>query len=200
MAKGRQDLMLRDRMEFTFDASGDINTLYGRVDLSDYVSVLNSDGLAIKEVRWQLRNPNQADTGMLDPVLCNVVNGTLDYPDTFAGIKIWACTVAYQSAVDVGIGSPNVIALEERHTKLVPAQNAGTVAGGSFDVGREWYGTLDLHPEGYTVVTDMLIGIAANSCTALADDTLQLDIQIIAEPVSITKGRLEEMLAQGSDL
>jgi len=32
--------MLRDRMEFTFDGNGDINTLYGRVDLSDYVSVL----------------------------------------------------------------------------------------------------------------------------------------------------------------
>jgi hypothetical protein len=57
-----------------------------------------------------------------------------------------------------------------------------------------------LHPEGYTVVTDMLIGIAADSCTKYDNKTLQLDIQIIAEPVSITKGRLEEMLAQGSDL
>lgn len=197
MAKGRQDLMLRDRMEFTFDGSGDINTLYGRVDLSDYVSVLNSDGLAIKEVRWQLRDPSQADTGMLNPILSSEL---ATETNQFAGVKIWACTVAYQSAVDVGIGSPNVIALEERHSNITPIQDAGTNVGGSTSFGREWYGTLDLHPEGYTVVTDMLIGIAANSCTRYRDSTLQLDIQIIAEPVSITKGRLEEMLAQGSDL
>jgi len=197
MAKGRQDLMLRDRMEFTFDGAGDINTVYGRVDLSDYVSVLNSDGLAIKEVRWQLRNPDQKDTGMLNPILSTeLANET----NQFAGIKIWACTVAYQSAVDVGIGSPNVIALEERHSNITPIQDAGTNVGGSTSFGREWYGTLDLHPEGYTVVTDMLIGIAANECTRYSGQTLQLDIQIIAEPVSITKGRLEEMLAQGSDL
>lgn len=197
MAKGRQDLMLRDRMEFTFDGSGDIDTVYGRVDLSDYVSVLNSDGLAIKEVRWQLRDPKQDKTGMLDPVLCQEL---ATETNQFAGIKIWACTVAYQSAVDVGIGSPNVIALEERHTNITPIQNAGTNVGGSTSFGREWYGTLDLHPEGYTVVTDMLVGIAANECTTYSGETLQLDLQIIAEPVSITKGRLEEMLAQGSDL
>ncbi|GAH15352.1 unnamed protein product [marine sediment metagenome] len=184
-------------MEFTFDGSGDIATLYGRVDLSDYVSVLNSNGLAIKEVRWQLRNPSQADTGMLNPVLATPLAIEVNQ---FSGIKIWGCTVAYQSAVDVGIGSPNVIALEERHSNISPIQDAGSNVGGSTSFGREWYGTLDLHPEGYTVVTDMLIGIAANNCTALAGDTLQLDIQIIAEPVSITKGRLEEMLAQGSDL
>jgi len=197
MAKGRQDLMLRDRMEFTFDGAGDINTVYGRVDLSDYVSVLNSDGLAIKEVRWQLRDPKQDNTGMLNPVLTTEL---ATETNQFAGIKIWACTVAYQSAVDVGIGSPNVIALEERHTNITPIQNAGTNVGGSTEFGREWYGTLDLHPDGYTVVTDMLIGIAANNCTKYDTDVLQLDIQIIAEPVSITKGRLEEMLAQGTDL
>ena len=197
MAKGRQDIMLRDRMEFTFDGSGDINTLYGRVDLSDYVSVLNSDGLAIKEVRWQLRNPNQADTGQFDPVMLTPLATAAD---AFASLKIWACTVAYQSATDVGIGSPNVIALEERHTRIVPIQDAGTNVGGTCQFGREWYGTLDLHPDGYTVVTDMLIGIAANNCTKYDTDGLQLDIQIIAEPVSITKGRLEEMLAQGTDL
>jgi len=197
MAKGRQDLMLRDRMEFTFDGAGDINTVYGRVDLSDYVSVLNSDGLAIKEVRWQLRDPKQDNTGMLNPVLTTEL---ATETNQFAGIKIWACTVAYQSAVDVGIGSPNVIALEERHTRIVPIQDAGTNVGGTCQFGREWYGTLDLHPEGYTVVTDMLVGIAADSCTRYGGETLQLDLQIIAEPVSITKGRLEEMLAQGSDL
>jgi len=197
MAKGRQDIMLRDRMEFTFDGNGDISTLYGRVDLSDYVSVLNSDGLAIKEVRWQLRNPNQADTGQFDPVMLTPLATATDQ---FAGLKIWACTVAYQSAQDVGIGSPNVIALEERHTRIVPIQDNGTNVGGNTSFGREWYGTLDLHPDGYTVVTDMLIGIAANNCTKYDTDVLQLDLQIIAEPVSITKGRLEEMLAQGTDL
>ena len=52
MAKGKNDLILRDRMQFTFTGD-DIPTLYGRVDLSDYVSIPKSEGLKIKEIRFK---------------------------------------------------------------------------------------------------------------------------------------------------
>ncbi|GAG76145.1 unnamed protein product, partial [marine sediment metagenome] len=57
MARGKNDLILRDRLQFTLDANGDLAAVYGRVDLSDYVSVVNNQGLAIKETRVMLRNP-----------------------------------------------------------------------------------------------------------------------------------------------
>ena len=64
MAKGKNDLILRDRLQFTFDSNGAVATLYGRVDLSDYVSIPKSEGLKIKEIRFQLRDPTTANTGV----------------------------------------------------------------------------------------------------------------------------------------
>jgi len=66
----------------------------------------------------------------------------------------------------------------------------------------EWlqYGTPDLHPSGYVVVSDVLVGICANQATAYTDTTLELDIMLIAEPVKVTKNELKEMLAQATDL
>ncbi|GAG91028.1 unnamed protein product, partial [marine sediment metagenome] len=55
MAKNRGDVILRDRMQFDLDAAGDRTTLYGRIDLSSYVNPVSRDGLAIKQVLFQLR-------------------------------------------------------------------------------------------------------------------------------------------------
>ncbi len=49
MAKGTNDIILRDRLQFDIDATGDTALVYGRVDCSDYVSIPESKGLAIKE-------------------------------------------------------------------------------------------------------------------------------------------------------
>ncbi|GAG68587.1 unnamed protein product, partial [marine sediment metagenome] len=62
------------------------------------------------------------------------------------------------------------------------------------------YGTPTLHPEGYTVVSDVLIGIGAQNCKQFANATLELDIMLVAEPVKVTKDELKEMLAQATDL
>ena len=55
MAKGTSDVILRDRLQFDIDSNGDTALVYGRIDLSDYVSIPENRGLAIKEVRFQLR-------------------------------------------------------------------------------------------------------------------------------------------------
>ena len=39
MAKNSGDIILRDRMEFDLDANGNRTTVYGRIDLSSYISV-----------------------------------------------------------------------------------------------------------------------------------------------------------------
>ena len=62
MAKNKGDVILRDRLQFEVDANGDVSTLYGRIDLSDYVSIPKSEGLKIhppkkkKEISINLEN------------------------------------------------------------------------------------------------------------------------------------------------
>ena len=44
------------------------------------------------------------------------------------------------------------------------------------------------------------MGITAKGVKQYANDTLELDIMLIAEPVKVTKDELKEMLAQATDL
>ena len=195
MAKGRDDLILRDRMQFDFDNSGDVATLYGRIDLSDYVSIPKSEGLKIKEIRFQVRNPSAADTGSFDQRLIQDVTTS-----KFANLKMYSTTTAYETAVDVGIGSPNVINVVEHQAYNNVVEQGGVNVGGNTFVSYFEYGVPDLHPEGFPVVTDLLIGVAANNCVHYNDQTLELDIMIIAEPVKLTKDDMEQMLTQATDL
>mgnify|MGYP003147742371 CR=1 FL=1 len=195
MAKGRSDLILRDRMQFDLDASGDVATLYGRIDLSDYVSIPKSEGLKIKEVRFQVRNPNLTVTGSFDQRLTQDVNTS-----KFASLKLYSTTTAYETAVDVGIGSPNVINVVEHQAYNNVVEQGGTNVGGNTFVSYFEYGVPDLHPEGFPVVTDLLIGVAARGATHYANTTLELDIMLIAEPVKLTKDDMEQMLTQATDL
>ena len=186
MAKGKNDLILRDRLQFTLDTNGNLPVVYGRVDLSDYVSVVNNEGLSIKEMRIQIRDPDLiANLGGAGAVN----KGTM---------TIYGTTTAYESAVDVGIGSPNTFFQAEYVT--FTGKEAGAAAPSFTNVDYIQYGTPDLHPEGYVVVSDVLVGIAAGSALAYADNTLELDIMLIAEPVKVTKNELKEMLAQATDL
>lgn len=196
MAKSKDDLILRDRMQFDVDANGDVATLYGRVDLSDYVSIPKSEGMKIKEIRFQMRNPAEQVTGSFDQRLN--ANATTA---TFSNLKLYATTTAYETAVDVGIGSPNVINVVEHQCYTNTVENgAGTNVGGNTFVSYFEYGVPDLHPDGFPVVTDLLIGVAANNAQSYKSTTLELDIMIIAEQVKLSKTDMEQMLTQATDL
>ncbi len=195
MAKGKNDLILRDRLQFTLDASGDLPVVYGRIDLSDYVSVVNDEGLSIKEMRIQIRNPLNPNTGTFNPDLIgnNAAAGV-----ALGTMTVYGTTTAYESATDVGIGSPNTFFQAEYVT--FSSKEAGATAPSFTNVDFYQYGTPDLHPEGYVVVSDVLVGIASNDAKTYADETLELDVMLIAEPVKVTKNELKEMLAQATDL
>ena len=197
MAKGSSDLILRDRMQFTFDAAGDRSTLYGRIDLSDYVNTVEKKGLSIKEVRFQIRNPNgtENNSGVFVPI--GIGHNPFGNSPTWCSLKLYATTRAYENASDVGISSPDVIAVHEA-MQMLPGQIAGT--NPTYNFYHADYGTPDLHPEGFTVVSDLLIGIAANRWTEFGDQTLELDVMVIAQPVSVTVARMNEILTQAQDL
>jgi len=190
MAKRANDLILRDRLQFTLDGSGDLSVNYGRIDLSDYVSVVRDEGLQIKEITYQLRNTSATNkTAVFNPVLC-------DATEAFASMQIFATTTAYESATDVGIASSNVL----NNYTLTTNRFGNAVDIAIWENQERFRGVYDLHPDGYTVVTDLLIGVAANDCNALAGATVELDIMIIAEPRKVSKKDLERMLAQATDL
>lgn len=192
MARAARDLILRDRLQFDIDGSGNTDLVYGRVDLSDFVNIVKKEGMAIKEIRYQLRAPDKPN-GVFAPTLQETSGGSF----LNSNIKIFATTTAYENAEDVGLASPDVINLLEMTTLNVPSE-------GTFPsiITNQWvhYGTPDLHPEGYNVVSDLLIGVAASLVGEHAGSTVEIDIMVIGEPVKLNEADMTEMLTQQQDL
>lgn len=198
MAKNAGDVILRDRMQFDLEAGGNRSTLYGRIDLSSYVDPVNRQGLAVKEIRFQIRETQSTtlvNTGIWAPF------GNWTSPSGTAGelaaLKLYATTRAYENASEVGIASPDVLCVYE---VVQAAGNSPADTAVSLWVDESWYGPKDLHPEGYTVVSDLLIGVAADGWDIDGEDTLEIDIMMIAEPIKISTERMNEILSQAQDL
>lgn len=194
MAKGSRDIILRDRLQFETSAGGNVSLVYGRIDLSDYVSIVKNEGLAIKEVRFQFRVPGSDNAW---PTFMGNEDFTT-YPANQviqADVCAFATTTAYENAADIGIASPNVLCMFEMKSSADANQGFVTYE-------HHMFGTPDLHPEGYDVVTDLLIGVYGNNLGngILVDTTLELDVMIIAEPKKITSKDLTQMLSQAQDL
>jgi hypothetical protein len=190
MAKGTRDLILRDRLQFDVDGVGNTDLLYGRVDMSDFVNVVKREGFAVKEVRYHVRDP-QNPNGVLDPLLVGAAG-------TFSSLKLFCTTTAYENIEDVGIASPDVISLlEMTSTQVIAAATGEPVA-----FQNQWthFGTPDLHPDGYNIVSDLLIGVGASVVSSAVNQTLEIDIMIIGEPVKLNEADMTEMLTQGQDL
>ena len=160
MAKNAGDVILRDRMQFDLETGGNRTTLYGRIDLSSYVDPVNRQGLAVKEIRFQIRETQSTtlvNTGIWAP-FGNWVS-TSGTSGDLAALKLYATTRAYENASEVGIASPDVLCVYEI---VQAAGNTPADTAASLWVDESWYGPKDLHPEGYTVVSDLLIGVAAD--------------------------------------
>jgi len=190
MAKTARDLILRDRLQFDVDATGQTALVYGRVDMSAFVNIVKREGFAIKEIRFMLRQLSPTGgTGVFNPLL-SLAN------QDYASIKIVATTTAYEKCLDIGIASPDVIAVYELST----VRDNGGGADENFANASKLYGTPDLHPDGYNVVSDLLIGVCCDECDQHANSTVELDIMIIGEPVKLNEADMTEMLTQQQDL
>tara|TARA_R100000664_G_C2694196_1_gene97079 strand:- start:124 stop:720 length:597 start_codon:yes stop_codon:yes gene_type:complete len=198
MPKNTGDLILRDRMEFTLDSSGDLATVYGRIDLSAYCNVAQKTGLAVKEIFFHVREQDSTaldNTGIWDPVA--------DYQDAngnTSALKLVATARAFESLADVGIASPDVLCIREYTSTTSPSGAAADDEGTSYWNTDTFYGPSDMHPAGYTLVSDLLIGVAVDNWERNASDTLEIDILMIAEPVKVSQERVDALLTQAQDL
>jgi hypothetical protein len=204
MAKAKQDIILRDRLQFTLTASGDLSLVYGRIDLSDYVNVVKREGLLVKDIYLQVRDPtasgagNLVNTGIWTPIGTSIPNAP-DTEDKDAW-KVFVSTRAYENAADVGIASPDVLHIEEWAVHTLAGQAPSQYA---LDVQHTIYPTRDYHPGGYPVVSDLLVGIAVDSSVsndAWDNDTLEIDIMLIAETTTVTSNQMTQLLTQAQDL
>ena len=205
MTKNSGDVILRDRMQFTLSNTGDQTTLYGRVDLSAYVNPIDRSGLSIKSIYFHLRNQDGtqsglANTGMMSPV--GDWESAAPTSGDVSAMKIYATTRAYENASEVGIASPDVLCVEEIWSVVGkgPLGADTTQNAAPLVLHNQWYGPEDLHPQGYTVVSDLLVGVAVDKWITLKDQTIEIDILMIAEPVKVTEKRLNEILSQAQDL
>lgn len=190
MAKAKGDIILRDRLQFTLDANGNRSVNYGRIDLSDYVNVVRDQGLQVKEITYQLRITGVGgNSPAFDPVLA-------DSSTSFASMLVFATTTAYEDGTDVGIASPNVL----NNYTLTTTREVNQEGSQVWENQERFRGVYDLHPDGYTLVTDLLIGIATDNCTKYSGETVEIDIMMIAEPRKVSKDDLERMVAQANDL
>jgi len=190
MAKAKGDIILRDRLQFTLDGTGNRSVNYGRIDLSDYVNVVRDQGLQVKEITYQMRKTGPGgNSAAFDPVLA-------DDAISFASMVVFATTTAYEDANDVGIASPNVL----NNYTLTTTRETNGDGSQLWENQERFRGVYDLHPDGYTLVTDLLIGIAADNCNKYKSETVEIDIMMIAEPRKVSKDDLERMVAQANDL
>lgn len=197
MTKNRGDIILRDRLQFTLDAGGSLSTVYGRIDLSGYTQ--GKKGLAIKEVRFQLRNPGSGtNTGVFPINGDSAATGGADASDSF--YKLYATTRAYENAADVGIASPDVLCVEEGQWIVGPVTGAPNLVSNYSNWERKWYGPEDLHPAGFTVVSDLLIGIAVDTWITEGEQTIELDVLLVADEITVTTERMNALLTQQQDL
>jgi len=208
MAKGPNDIILRDRLEFKL-TGGDLGLVWGRINLDDYVNPLKNEGLDIKEIFIQPRT--NGGTGEIASQLTNTGNffparGFIPATstDSWSGMKVVASTRAYQSMSDIGIGSPDVYHCETwttQNSSIVIASAQGDSAALSQTLVHQRYGVQDLHPSGAPIVSDLLIGVAADNLFSYDDnDVIYLDVQMVASPTKIGTKQLTEMLTQGQDL
>ena len=112
-----------------------------------------------------LRSPSAGDTGNFILSQGQFGNTSLDGIST-AQLKLFATTRAYEAAADVGIASPDVLHIETFTTYLGPAIAGAAVPPGSSTymyADHMVYPTQNLHPSGFPVVTDLLIGVAASN-------------------------------------
>lgn len=203
MAKAKTDIILRDRLQFTLGAAGDLSLVYGRIDLSDYVNVVKRNGLLVKDIYIQLRDPTANITGNSNTGIWSVIMSDLNpgapSVDVFNCFKVFVASRAYENAADVGIASPDVLHIEDF---VISRQETATQALTSNHV-HNIYPMRDYHPGGYPVVSDLLVGIAvdaAASDTHLDDATLEVDIMLIAETTTVTEKQMTQLLTQAQDL
>jgi len=183
-----------DRLSFTLpNGSGDVGTIYGRMDFSDFIDPTANRGVIVHDVQFQLRNPNGTKSGLTETGMFSLfenmpgsIGAGWDDEDRNIGLKLCALNTAYQDLAEVGISTDGIYCIQEHNAfqsyhSLADAPTG--VAGGYSSLAydkRDWT-VADLHGDGALLLSDLLIGIACDNVQL--GDALAVDIDIEVDVV-----------------
>lgn len=206
-----------DRLSFTLpNGSGDQATIYGRLDMSDFIDPTQNRGVIVHDIQFNLRNPNGTKSGLTNTgafSLFENMPGNLGVgwsdDDRNIAVKLCALNTAYQDLGEVGISTDGVYAMQEMvafqsYHSLADAA-AGIAAGYSSVVQETRNWTVgDLHGDGSLLLSDLLIGIATDNVqlgdAAAADIEIELDVVVHFSEKKVTQKEITQMLTANLDV
>lgn len=206
-----------DRLQFSLpNGSGDQQTIYGRVDMSDFIDPVSNKGVIIHDVQFQVRNPNGTqnslnNTGMWSwfEDMTGTVAASWSDTNRNVGLKLCALNTAYQDLGEVGISTDGLYCVQE-HTAFQSnssiADAATQLAGGMSSIWyeqKDWT-VSDLHGDGALLLSDLLIGLAADNLTVGAgsavDIEIEVDVVVHFTEKKVTQKEITQMITSNLDV
>lgn len=206
-----------DRLSLTLpNGSGDQATIYGRLDMSEFIDPVANRGVIIHDVQFQLRNPsgtknNLTNTGMfslLENMEGEVAAGWTD-DDRNIAVKLVALNTAYQDLGECGLSTDGVYAIQEHYafqSYHSIADVAAQLAGGYSSVvveKRDWT-VSDIHGDGALLLSDLLIGVAMDNVTvgdsAAADINIEIDVVVHFTEKKVSQKEITQMITANLDV
>lgn len=206
-----------DRLSFTLpNGSGDVGTIYGRLDMSDFIDPTSNRGVIVHDVQFHLRNPNGTKNTLTNSGMFSLwenMPGDLapawDDNDRNIGVKLVALNTAYQDLAEVGISTDGVYCIQE-HNAFQSwhsiADSATNIAGGMSSIAydsRDWT-VSDLHGDGALLLSDLLIGVATDNLTlgdgAAADIDIEVDVVVHFTEKKVTNKEITAMITANLDV
>ena len=206
-----------DRLKLTLpNGTGDQSTIYGRLDMSDFIDPSSNRGVIVHDVQFQLRNPNGTKNSLTRTGMWSWfenMDGTIGLTwaddNRNVGVKLVALNTAYQDLAEVGISTDGVYAVQEHtafqaHSSI--ADSTQGLAGGfaSLWYNKEDWTVEDLHGDGMLLLSDLLIGVAMDNLQVgdgLATDIdFEIDVVVHFSEKKVSQKEITQLITSNLDV
>jgi hypothetical protein len=206
-----------DRLSLSLpNGTGNQGTIYGRLDMSEFIDPVQNRGVIVHDIQFQLRNPNGTKSGLTNTGMFSLLEnmpGSIgagwNDEDRNIGVKLVALNTAYQDLAECGLSTDGVYAIQEHYAfqsyhSLADAATA--VSGGYSSVvveQRDWT-VSDIHGDGALLLSDLLIGVAMDKVTlgdsAAIDIEIELDVIVHFTEKKVSQKEITQMITANLDV
>jgi hypothetical protein len=206
-----------DRLSLTLpNGSGDVGTIFGRLDMSEFIDPVSNRGVIIHDVQFQLRNPSGTKSGLTNTGMFSLwenMPGTIGAGfsdnDRNIGVKLVALNTAYQDLAECGLSTDGVYCIQEHnafqswHSIADPASGVGAGYSSVAYTERNW-SVSDLHGDGALLLSDLLIGVAIDNLSlgdgAAADIDIEIDVVVHFTEKKVSQKEITQMITANLDV
>jgi hypothetical protein len=206
-----------DRLSLTLpNGTGDVATIYGRLDMSEFIDPVANRGVIVHDSQFQLRNPTGTKSGLTNTGMFSLLEAmpgaiapAWDDEDRNIGVKLVALNTAYQDLGECGLSTDGVYAIQEHYafqSYHSIADAAAQLAGGYSSVvmeTRDWT-VSDIHGDGALLLSDLLIGVALDNVqlgdAAAADIDIEIDVVVHFTEKKVSQKEITQMITANLDV